>query len=164
MVSAEKNRSSGKKRNGDRMENTIKKKQEWRKLSALLKRSGAKLKRGSSDPRVARLVIDSRRVTPGSLFFALPGFLRDGNAFVDEALNRGAIAVVSNVPRKLGRSKAVFAQSDDPRLTLAKVARRFYRKPDRDLELVGLREPTGKRRSLTWPSAFFLWTALRRVV
>lgn len=144
MVSAEKNRSSGKKRNGDRMENTIKKKQEGRKLSALLKRSGAKLKRGSSDPRVARLVIDSRRVTPGSLFFALPGFLRDGNAFVDEALNRGAIAVVSNVPRKLGLSKAVFAQSDDPRLTLAKVARRFYRKPDRDLELVGITGTNGK--------------------
>ncbi|MCH2388283.1 MAG: Mur ligase domain-containing protein, partial [Opitutales bacterium] len=126
------------------MENTIKKKQEGRKLSALLKRSGAKLKRGSSDPRVARLVIDSRRVTPGSLFFALPGFLRDGNAFVDEALNRGAIAVVSNVPRKLGLSKAVFAQSDDPRLTLAKVARRFYRKPDRDLELVGITGTNGK--------------------
>ena len=116
MVSAEKNRSSCKRGNGARMENTIKKKQEGRKLSALLKKSGAKLKRGSSDPRVTRLVIDSRRVTPGSLFFALPGLRRDGNAFVDEALNRGAIAVVSNAPRKFGLSKAVFAHSDDPRL------------------------------------------------
>lgn len=42
-----------------------------------------------------RAVIDSRKAGPGSLFFALPGTRTDGHAFVEEALARGAAAVVS---------------------------------------------------------------------
>ena len=42
--------------------------------------------------------IDSRKVKPGDLFFALPGENTDGHNFVDTALEKGAIgAVVSNL-------------------------------------------------------------------
>ncbi len=126
------------------MENTKSMSAEGRKLSVLLKKSGAKLKRKSADPLVTRLVIDSRRVTPGSLFFALPGLRQDGNSFVDEALKRGAVGVVSNAPKRFGKSKAVFVSSDDPRVTLAKVARRFFDKPDKALDLVGITGTNGK--------------------
>lgn len=119
-------------------------KAEGKKLSVLLKNSGAKLKRGSPDPLVTRLVIDSRRVTPGSLFFALPGLRHDGTSFVDEALTRGAVGVISNMPRRFGKSKAVFVESKDPRITLAKVARRFFGKPDKALTLVGITGTNGK--------------------
>ncbi len=115
-----------------------------KKLSELLKKSGSKLKRGSADPVVNRLVIDSRRVTPGSLFFALPGLRHDGSSFVDEALNRGAVGVVSKTPRRFGNSKAVFIQSDDPRVTLAKVARRYFGKPDKAVKLIGITGTNGK--------------------
>jgi len=117
---------------------------EGKKLSALLEKSGAKLKRGSPDPIVSRLVIDSRRVTPGSLFFALPGLRQDGGSFIDEALTRGAVGIVSNAPRRFGNSKAVFVDSKNPRITLAKVARRFFGKPDKALVLVGITGTNGK--------------------
>ena len=119
-------------------------KSEGKKLSVLLKKSGARLKRGSPDPLVTRLVIDSRRVTPGSLFFALPGLRHDGSSFVDEALARGAVGVVSNAKRRFGASKAVFVEAEDPRITLAKVARRFFGKPDKALDLVGITGTNGK--------------------
>lgn len=119
-------------------------KPEGKKLSVLLRKSGAKIKRGSPDPLVTRLVIDSRRVTPGSLFFALPGLRHDGSSFVDEALARGAVGVVSRATRRFGNSKAVFVEAEDPRITLAKVARRFFGKPDKALSLVGITGTNGK--------------------
>jgi len=43
--------------------------------------------------------IDSRTIRPGELFFAIRGRVRDGHAFVREALERGACAaVVSDIP------------------------------------------------------------------
>lgn len=115
-----------------------------KRLRKLIKKSGAKLKRGSPDPVVTRLVIDSRRVTPGSLFFALPGLRQDGNSFIDEALRRGAVGIVSSAPRRFGNSKAVFVQSDDPRVTLANVSRRFFGKPDKYIDLFGVTGTNGK--------------------
>ncbi|OYU98507.1 MAG: hypothetical protein CFE26_27465, partial [Verrucomicrobiales bacterium VVV1] len=50
--------------------------------------------KGSLDRPISGLVIDSRRVVPGNLFFALPGFRADGASFIDEAMSRGAVAVV----------------------------------------------------------------------
>lgn len=129
---------------GCRMEKLKKMSGSGKSLSKLIRKSGAKLKRGSPDPIVTRLVIDSRRVTPGSLFFALPGLRQDGSAFIDEALRRGAVGVVSSEPRRFGNSKAVFVQADDPRLTLAKVARRFFGKPDKDIDLFGITGTNGK--------------------
>ncbi len=42
-----------------------------------------------------QLGCDSRKVQPGSLFFALHGAKTDGNAFVKDAVERGAVAIVS---------------------------------------------------------------------
>ena len=44
---------------------------------------------------VKGLEYDSRRVLPGYLFFAFPGARVDGREFADDALSRGALAVVS---------------------------------------------------------------------
>ncbi len=44
---------------------------------------------------IAAIAYDSRRVIPGSLFVALKGLKADGGAFVDQAVSRGAKAIVS---------------------------------------------------------------------
>ena len=43
--------------------------------------------------RIAGATLDSRRVTPGDLFFALRGYKTDGERFVPQAIERGASAV-----------------------------------------------------------------------
>jgi UDP-N-acetylmuramoyl-L-alanyl-D-glutamate--2,6-diaminopimelate ligase len=88
--------------------------------------------------------MDSRRVVPGSLFFALPGLRTDGAAFIDEAINRGAVAVVTQKPVTLPHGKVTFIQVADARATLARVAQRYYRFPDRELEVVGVTGTNGK--------------------
>jgi UDP-N-acetylmuramoyl-L-alanyl-D-glutamate--2,6-diaminopimelate ligase len=80
---------------------------------------------GDWSARVSGVVTDSRRVLPGSLFFALPGLRSDGHAFVDEAVARGAAAVVSWCPVE-GLPAVAGAQVAEPRKALAEVARRFH--------------------------------------
>ena len=51
-----------------------------------------------NEPGVRSVVIDSREVQPGDVFFAFEGEDLDGHDFVDDALARGAIAVVVERP------------------------------------------------------------------
>ena len=49
---------------------------------------------GALDRNVTAIAYDSRRVTPGTLFVAVPGSHSDGHEFIHQALDRGATAVV----------------------------------------------------------------------
>lgn len=49
----------------------------------------------SSDPVITGVTADSRKVSPGALFVALPGTAADGRAFIPQALAQGAAAVLA---------------------------------------------------------------------
>ncbi len=99
--------------------------------------------RGETRQQVTCLITDSRRVVPGALFFAVGGLRTDGNLFMEEAIDRGAVAVVSQNPAP--RSCAVtYIQVQDVRTALAEVSRRFYRRPDKRLTLFGVTGTNGK--------------------
>src|SRR3989442_1312261 len=49
------------------------------------------------DPTVKSLAYDSRRVKPGTLFFAIRGEKADGHSFIPQALKQGAVAIVSEL-------------------------------------------------------------------
>lgn len=100
--------------------------------------------RGSLERPISGIAMDSRRVVPGNVFFALPGLRNDGAAFVAEALSRGAIAIVSITEPATAPAKVTFIQVADPRAALARAARRIHRAPDRDLNVVGVTGTNGK--------------------
>ncbi|MEO7599394.1 MAG: UDP-N-acetylmuramoyl-L-alanyl-D-glutamate--2,6-diaminopimelate ligase [Opitutus sp.] len=100
--------------------------------------------KGSLDRPISGLVLDSRRVVPGTLFFALPGLRADGTSFIDEAVNRGAVAIVTQKMPALPPARVTFIQVADARASLAKVAQRYYKFPDRDLTVVGITGTNGK--------------------
>ncbi|HXA14434.1 MAG TPA: UDP-N-acetylmuramoyl-L-alanyl-D-glutamate--2,6-diaminopimelate ligase [Opitutaceae bacterium] len=100
--------------------------------------------KGALDRPISGLVMDSRRVVPGNLFFALPGYRADGATFIDEAIGRGAVAVVTEKPPVHPHAKVVFLQVADARAALARVAQRYYKFPDRDLGVVGITGTNGK--------------------
>ncbi len=100
--------------------------------------------KGSLDRPISGLVMDSRRVVPGTLFFALPGRRTDGANFIDEACNRGAVAVVTAKMPPHPPARVTFIQVADPRAALARVAQRFYQFPDRDMTVVGVTGTNGK--------------------
>lgn len=100
--------------------------------------------RGDLDRPISGLVMDSRRVLPGSLFFALPGRRTDGATFIDEAINRGAVAIVAERLPAATAARVTYLQVADARRTLARVAQRFFDFPDRSLDLVGITGTNGK--------------------
>ena len=73
---------------------------------------------------VTGLSCDSRQVEPGHVFAALPGSALDGRDFIPQAVERGAIAILST-PDADTKGLPLLA-SDDPRLDYARLAKRFY--------------------------------------
>lgn len=102
-----------------------------------------KAKHLNDDTLITCLITDSRRVVPGALFFAIGGLRTNGNYFVEEAVDRGAVAIVTE--EDLGaRFPIDFIQVKDVRKTLALVSRRFYEEPDESLRLTGVTGTNGK--------------------
>ncbi|OLC52672.1 MAG: hypothetical protein AUH85_16410 [Chloroflexi bacterium 13_1_40CM_4_68_4] len=111
------------------------------RLSLLLAAAGAPLGEKETDVDVRSIAYDSRRVEPGALFVAIPGFHRDGHEFVADALTRGAVAVVAE---RATRAPAPVAVVADARLALSAIAAEFFDHPTRRLPVVGVTGTDGK--------------------
>ncbi len=85
---------------------------------------------------ISGLDYDSRRVKDAYLFFAFPGARVDGREFAGQAVDSGAVAVVSELPAPEGFS-APWIQVEHGRRALAMAAKAFYGKPDERIPLVG---------------------------
>ncbi|MGB1148977.1 MAG: Mur ligase family protein, partial [Alphaproteobacteria bacterium] len=98
-----------------------------------------------ADTVITRLCIDSRAVTRGSLFAALPGHQVDGHSFIARALEAGAACVLAQRPpqddEKAALSGYWITLENSPR-ALARLAARFYGPlPER---LIGVTGTNGK--------------------
>ena len=100
--------------------------------------------KGSLERPISGMAMDSRRVAPGNVFFALPGLRLDGAHFVDEAMSRGAVAIVTEKMPAHPPAKVTFIHVANARASLARVAQRYYKFPDRDLSVVGVTGSSGK--------------------
>ena len=76
---------------------------------------------------VTGLTADSRAVTPGFLFAALPGTKVDGTRFVAEAIAKGAVAVLAGTGATVVTPPSVpVLRAAEPRRALALMAARFH--------------------------------------
>ncbi len=99
------------------------------------------LGQGPAGVQVADLAFDNRVVAPGTVFFCVPGFTRDGHDFAADAVARGAVALVVERPLGLGVPEVVVP---DVRAAMATVAARFAGDPTEDLRVVGITGTNGK--------------------
>ncbi|WP_274424423.1 UDP-N-acetylmuramoyl-L-alanyl-D-glutamate--2,6-diaminopimelate ligase [Chelativorans sp. YIM 93263] len=76
--------------------------------------------------QVSGLASDSRQVSAGNIFFALPGTKADGAAFAADAISRGAAVVVAGRGGISSQLDVPVIEVDDPRRALALSAARFY--------------------------------------
>ena len=101
---------------------------------------------GRVDRPVSGLAHDSREVRPGDLFFALPGSKTDGNRHAREALEKGAVAVVSELepPPPPAVIHGAWVRVDDAPAAMAALADAFYGHPSGAMTVVGVTGTNGK--------------------
>ena len=90
---------------------------------------------------ITHIAYDSRKVMPGSLFVAISGFALDGNTFIPMAMEKGAVAVVTE--KKPGDDiPYILVESD--RLALALIGCNFYGHPAKSMTMIGVTGTNGK--------------------
>lgn len=96
---------------------------------------------GAHDLEIAGIAYDTRQVKPGTLFFCVPGFTRDGHDFASEAIEKGAVALVVERPISSGVPEIAV---ESVRAAMAPAAAAFYGDPTKRLETVGVTGTNGK--------------------
>ena len=109
---------------------------------------------GRADLTVTGITHDSRAVASGAVFVAIRGHRADGATFAEEAMRRGAAAIVAETPAPDG-AKVPWIRTPDARLALAELAGIFYEHPSESLKVVGVTGTNGKTTSTYLLAAVF---------
>src|SRR6185295_15390256 len=97
---------------------------------------------GLADIAVSGVTHDSRQVTDGTLFVAVPGLHVDGHDYVEAAAERGAAAAI--VERAMPELAIAQLIVDGSRPALASAAAWWYGDPSHELAVVGITGTDGK--------------------
>ncbi len=93
------------------------------------------------DMEITSIAWDTRRLDPGALFFAIPGFRTDGGLYIDEAFSKGAVAVVC-APGVRDDPRCI--PVPDPRQALAQASAVWFDRPGDKMTLIAVTGTNGK--------------------
>jgi UDP-N-acetylmuramoyl-L-alanyl-D-glutamate--2,6-diaminopimelate ligase len=115
-----------------------------KQLKDILNKAGVVRIEGDTGIRVSTLHLNSREITEGSLFFAVPGTRVDGHRFIDQAIQNGAKVIVCSQWPEKQQEGVVYVQVEDPALAVGIMASNYYDNPTEKLQLVGVTGTNGK--------------------
>jgi len=96
------------------------------------------------DLEIAAVTEDSRRVAPGAVFVAVPGARTDGHAYVRQAVEAGAIAVVGARPEAGQVHGVPYFGVENPRRAVGLLAHAVAGWPSLDMKVAGITGTNGK--------------------
>lgn len=95
----------------------------------------------AEDVEITGVSYDTRTITPGALFAALPGYKTDGRLFIREAMEKGAAAVLC---RAAPDFPGPWLTAEDPRAALALISANWFGRPSEGLTCVAVTGTNGK--------------------
>ena len=121
-------------------------------LKDILYRAGIEDVIGPTNVAIDSIHFDSREVKGYSLFVAIPGEQVDGHAFIELALEKGAIAIVCEELPEIVHGGITYIRVANSAKALAEIAGNFYDHPSEKLNLIGITGTNGKTTcvSLLW--------------
>ncbi|MDR2907631.1 MAG: UDP-N-acetylmuramoyl-L-alanyl-D-glutamate--2,6-diaminopimelate ligase [Bacteroidales bacterium] len=104
---------------------------------------------GTTDSIVDELCFDSRQAKADSCFFAISGTAVDGHSFIENVIEKGAIAIICEVLPQTISNKVTYIQVKSSSFALGICAANFYGNPSEKLQLVGITGTNGKTTTVT---------------
>jgi len=129
-----------------------------KRFSELVRSVAAARVSGNVEVDVTGLAYDSRQVQPGWAFICVAGSKTDGHRFIDEAIEKGAVALVAEAGRERGAvppTGGALAVVPDTRAAMASLARAFYDDPTSRLCVAGVTGTNGKTTTAIIIDAIF---------
>ena len=120
-----------------------------KKLKDILVGFDFEVTQGDCDMPVKGLHFDSRLVTGGDVFFAIPGVLVDGHDYIQGAIDQGCRCVILEKPGDYSQDDMTFVLVKDGSIALAAMASAFFDHPSRKIDLVGITGTYGKTTTAT---------------
>ena len=113
-------------------------------LQDLLYKVSIRSIKGNANIEVTDLVIDSRKVKPGSCFIALKGTKTDGQAFIASAVENGAVAIICEAIPENINDNITCVQVENIAEAAGYLSHNFYSEPSLKLKLIGVTGTNGK--------------------
>ena len=117
----------------------------------LLENLKVKHKNGALDAEIKGIAYDSRKVEKDFLFVAVKGFSVDGHDYIEDAVSRGAAAVIAEhaveitgAEKSAVQNRAALIEVPDTREAMALISAAFYKHPSGNLSLIGITGTNGK--------------------
>lgn len=99
---------------------------------------------GNTGLPISEVVFDSRKVSQGALYVAQKGVHVDGHDFIDQAIEKGAHAIVCEVLPKECRNECTYVVVLNASKALGIIASNYYDNPSSKIKLVGITGTNGK--------------------
>lgn len=112
------------------------------KLYNILEESEIVGYKGNLDIEIEGIAYDSRNVRQNYLFVCISGSANDGHNYIDEAISKGAVAII--VEKDVAREGVTIVRVEQSRKTLPIIASKYYNHPTDSLKLIGITGTNGK--------------------
>jgi len=112
-------------------------------LNSILNNIGIDNQNNLHDIDITGVSMNSKLIDEGNIFVAIKGLNSDGHDFIDQAINSGASAIVTN-GCDLGPISVPQIKVDDTRKALSAIAAEYYGRPSNDLVVIGITGTNGK--------------------
>lgn len=118
-------------------------------LKELLLNTGEYEVDGNIDILISSIAFDSRKVESGCVFVAVRGTQSDGHHYINQAIIKGAVAIVCEEFPSEKSEQLTYILVKDSSLILGILASNFYNNPSEKLKLVGITGTNGKTTTVT---------------
>lgn len=120
-----------------------------KQLKDILYKTGIEELVGSTNFNIESICFDSRKVENNSLFVAVSGTVVDGHQFINQTIEKGAIAIVcEEFPGKLIEN-ITYVRVKNSAAALGIIAANFFDNPSSEIKLVGITGTNGKTTTAT---------------